>query len=155
MFSGTIISETYERRYIGDTILSQAFDIRDESVIPAFPKSRISKVMYKARCRRSREDARGPKKNREIHLRLHLSYFLYNFPPADTEYPFIFTGQDLSPNKTIVSSVYLVALHPAITELMTARAILIIYLSSVPSSMGKQIAGKVFENTKMDMTFDE
>lgn len=76
--------------------------------------------MYKARCRRSREDTRGPKKNREIHLRLHLSYFLYDSPPAGTEYPFIFTGQDLSPNKTIASSVYLIALHPAVTESMTA-----------------------------------
>lgn len=48
---------------------------------PAFPKSRISKVMYKARCRRSYEDARGPKTNREIlrfYLFPHESYVKYS-----------------------------------------------------------------------------
>lgn len=131
-----------------------------------FRESRISKVMYKARCRRSREDARGPKKNREIHLRLHLSYFLYDFLPQRGTQRCPVTGQDLSHKMNDrIPSVHLLAVDPlryadAKTAPSATLLSFLLGLDALSSQLKKkkkkkEIAGKIFENTKMDTTFDE
>jgi len=85
--------------------------------------------MYKARCRRSREDARGPKKIREIHPLSPSFVFSLRFSPIGVEYPFI-SSRDKT-YRQIIS--FYRAIDPAIVESTASnitRRVILINLSS-------------------------